>query len=168
MPGLTAEKAHELLSKVGISHQPGVYHSKSWGIRFDDSILDALEAIAKKCKNGKARLCLHPTSQDQEQQMLVALTKDCVDQVHFHPDKGETVLWVRGEAEHRTLDMSGKIQRVTPVGQSDFRYLHTPAGTPHHFVILSDTFMFWEFAKGPYGPTSTVPIHDFDEKAGVE
>ena len=164
MSGVTTEKAHQLLSKVGDSHLPGVYHSRAWGIRFDEGILDALEAIAKQSDNGKARLCLHPTPEDQEQQMLVALTKDCVDQIHFHPNKGETVLWVRGAAEHRTFDMSGKIQHVTLIGPSDFRYLHTPAGAPHHVVILSDVFIFWEFAKGPFGPNSTVPIHHFDEE----
>lgn len=168
MPRLSIEEAQTLLSKVGDSHLPGVYHSRAWGIRFDESILDALETIAKQSDNGKARLCLHPTPRDQEQQMLVALTKDCVDQVHFHPTKGETILWVRGTAEHRTFNMSGNTQQVTQVGPSDFRYLHTPAGVPHNVVVLSEVFIFWEFAKGPFGPKSTVPIHYFDKKCDVE
>ena len=164
---MTIEEAHQLLSKVGDSHMPGVYHSRSWGIGFEESILDALEAIAKQSENGKARLCLHPTPEDQEQQMLVALNKACIDQIHYHPDKGETVLWVRGAAEHRTFDMTGKILQKTVLGPADFRYLHTPAGVPHHVVIFSDVFIFWEFAKGPFGPNSTVPIYSFDEKFGV-
>lgn len=160
---MTIEEAHQLLSKLGDSHLPGVYHSHSWGIRFGEDVLDALEIIAKESENGKARLCLHPTPEDQEQQMLVVLNKACIDQIHYHPDKGETVLWVRGAGEHRTFDMSGKILHKTVLGSSDFRYLHTPAGVPHHVVILSDVFIFWEFAKGPFGPNSTVPINAFDE-----
>lgn len=164
---MTLEEAHQLLSEVGDSQLPGVYHSRSWGTRFDESIPDALAAIAKQSENGKARLCLHPTPDDQEQQMLVALDKECMDQIHLHPDKGETLLWVRGAAEHRTFDISGRILQETLLGPSDFQYLHTPAGVPHHVVILSDVFIFWEFAQGPFGPNSTVPVFSFDETSGV-
>lgn len=164
---MTLEEAYKLLSEIGDSHLPGVYHSRTWGIRFDENILDALEAIAKQGENGKARLCLHPTPGEQEQQMLVALSKACVDQIHFHPDKSETILWVRGAAEHRTFDKSGKIMQKTLLGLSDFRYLQTPVGVPHHVVILSDVFIFWEFARGPFGPKSTVPIHSFGKEFGV-
>jgi len=156
---MTIEKAHRLLSEVGVSRLPGVYHSRSWGIRFGEDVLDALEIVAKESENDKARLCLHPSPKDLEQQMLVALTKKCIDQIHFHPDKGESVLWVRGVAEHRTFDMSGTVLKKTQLGPSDFRYVHTPPGVPHHVVVLSEVFIFWEFAKGPFGPNSTVPVH---------
>jgi len=164
MPGMNSHEAHRILNGVANSNLPGVYHSRSWGTRLDESFLDALEVVAKESQNGKARLCMHPGPEDQEQQMLVALTKDCVDQIHFHPDKGETVLWVRGSAEHRTFDRSGAIVQRTGLGPTDFQYLHTPAGVPHHVVVLSEVFIFWEFGKGPFRQNSTVPVGSVDER----
>lgn len=168
MPGMNSREAHRILSGVADSHLPGVYHSRSWGIRLDESHLDALEVIAKESQNGKARLCMHPSPEDHEQQMLVTLSKDCVDQIHLHPEKGETVLWVRGSAEHRTFDKSGAIAQRTPLGPTGFQYLHTPAGVPHHVIVLSEVFIFWEFAKGPFHQDSTVPVYPFNERLGVK
>ncbi len=160
---MTSLEAHQILSGIADTQSPGVYHSRSWGIRFDNSILDALEVLAIESESGKSRLCLHPGPEDLEQQMLVALHKGCVDQIHVHPGKGETVLWVRGSAEHRTFDERGSIVQKTPLGPSGFGYLHTPAGVAHHVVVLSEVFIFWEFAKGPFGPNSTVPVYYFSE-----
>ncbi len=168
MPGLNSREAHRVLSSVADCHLPGVYHSRSWGIRLNESFLDALAIIAKESDNGKARLCMHPSPDDREQQMLVALTRDCVDQIHLHPDKGETVLWVRGSAEHRTFDKSGAIVQRTALGPLGFQYVHTPAGVPHHVVILSEVFIFWEFAKGPFGKNSTIPFNSFDKQMNTE
>ena len=156
-------RAKKILSTVAEARGPGVYHSRRWGIRFDESFVDALEVLAQESRNGKARLCLHPNKEDSEQQMLVALSKDCADEVHFHPWKGETVLWVRGEAEHRTFDEFGLIAEKTLLGPSDFKYLHTPAHVPHHVVVLTDTFVFWELAGGPFRSDSTRPFAPIEQ-----
>lgn len=161
---MTLNEAHQVLSEVADSHMVGVYHCRSWGTRFEENFVSALESVAMASQNGKARLCLHPAPNESQQEMLVVLTKDCVDQIHLHPDKGETVLWVKGSAEHRTFTMSGSIVQETLLGPSHYRYLHTPAGVPHHVVVKSDLFVFWEFARGPFGPNSTVPV-EFSEKS---
>ena len=150
--------AEHLLNSIATQTQPGVYHSDFWGQSVPDSIVSALETIARENPNRKARLCMHPTLEDENQQMLVALHKECVDTVHFHPRSAEAVVWVKGLADHFSYSAHGELDRSIRLGKGNAVYVSTPEGIPHNILILSDVFVFWEFSKGPFLKDSSIPF----------
>lgn len=154
---MNLSEAQLVLGEVARETLPGVFHAYSWGIKVGEDIFDALGVVSEASGNGKARLCLHPSPEETEQQMIVALSKACSDQIHFHPEKSETVIWVKGEAEHRKFDARGTLTESTLLGPSGHRYVHTPPRIPHHTVVKSEIVIFFEISKGPFGPNSTIP-----------
>ncbi len=150
--------ARDMLERLAVETGVGVFHAREWGMSIDGRIMEALSILASSAPNAKARLCMHPSTDDAEQQMLVALHRSCSDVIHLHPGKGETVVHVSGEAEHRMYDREGSITRVTELGPDAALYVQTPAGVAHNLIVRSDVFVFWEFARGPFRPGSTVPF----------
>ena len=150
-------EARSVLTALAEEATPGVFHCRSWGQNVDGKIVDALEVLAANEPSGKARLCMHPSTDDFEQQMLVAISGSCEDAVHFHPAKSETVVWVRGVAEHCIYDQQGAILRRTALGPEGALYVHTKPGVLHNVVVESEVLVFWEFARGPFAEGSTVP-----------
>ena len=158
MPKLSVQEALKNLSSIAEETTEGVFHCRSWGQNISKPILDSIEVLATGLEGGKSRLCLHPDTDDAEQQMLVAIQHGRVDPVHFHPDKNETLLWVKGTGEHRQYDSERSITQILPLGRRGYSYVNTPAGVYHHVVVLSEVLLFWEFSKGPFTSTSTVLI----------
>ncbi len=156
MSGLTLIEAHKELSSFAEMTSEGVYHCRSYGAQVGDATLEALRTIAEQSARGKARLCMHPSPEENEQQMLVAISRSCWDAVHFHPEKAETLIWVEGTGRHCSHSENGGNPKKTQLGPSSFGYVHTRAGVPHHVIVESDILIFWEFALGPFGPDSTI------------
>lgn len=161
---MTPDEARLRLLEIADETADGVFHCRSWGQALDSRAIDALEVIAAHEQSEKARLCMHPSTDEREQQMLVALSGACEDAIHHHPTKSETAIWVRGTATHLTYDEAGEILRETQLGPEDASYVHTEPGVLHNVVVRSDVFVFWEFALGPFVPGSTVP-HVFGERS---
>ncbi len=150
--------ARAALARFSVETSPGVFHARAWGMSLDQQIVEALAVMAASAPNAKARLCLHPSVDDIEQQMLVALHRSCDDAIHLHPDKGESVVVVSGFAEHRTYGRNGVTNQTTELGLDAALYVQTPAGVAHNLLVRSEVFVFWELARGPFRPGSTVPF----------
>ena len=158
MPGMTLDQAKSELETVADMVTEGVYHCRSWGNPLGSRTVDALGTLALFSRSGKARLCMHPSTTDAEQQMLVAISSTCADRIHLHPNKAETLLLVDGRGIHLTYDLDGTELRRTALGHDDFTYVNTQPGIPHHVLVESEVLIFWEFIRGPFGPDSTVFI----------
>lgn len=153
---MTPEEAKRKLSEFADETGTGVFHCRNWGQSISDQHVDALEALAAHL--GKARLCLHPSADDVEQQMLVAINRSFGDAIHYHPWKRETVILVRGSADHRTYDNQRKILRTVSLARGGSTYVNTEPGVSHHVVVSSRVLVFWELAQGPFSPGSTVRV----------
>lgn len=134
---------------------PGVYHAKSWGITLTSKDVEALIDKAKANPLGRARLCLHPSPDDVEQQMLIALTDQVPDPIHKHPSKREAILPVYGVAHHICYDDSGNTISRTRLESSAAIYCSSPLNTYHHLELETGVFVFWEFALGPFDTNAT-------------
>jgi cupin fold WbuC family metalloprotein len=153
---MTLDQAKSELETVADTVAEGVYHCRSWGNALDTGAVSALGTVALFSRSGKARLCMHPSTTDAEQQMLVAISSNCADRIHLHPNKAETLLLVEGRGVHVTYDLNGTELSRTTLGQDDFTYVNTQPGIPHHVLVKSKILIFWEFSRGPFGPDSTV------------
>ena len=145
------------LSDVAIETSPGVFHAREWGLRIGATLVEEVAAIALAHPQGRARLCMHPSVSDAEQQMLIALRGGSRDPIHRHPLKREALVPHLGAATYRTYDDAGLVTSVSPMGGGGLAYVSSPLDTYHALEVTSDVFVFWEFALGPFDRHSTVP-----------
>jgi cupin fold WbuC family metalloprotein len=136
---------------------PGVFHCHSWGLTVDPSIVEALTAEAKANQNNRARICMHPTVEDIEQQMLIVMVDNAVDVPHMHLHKREALIPIVGAAEYQTFDHRGVLLGRQVMGKDAAQYVSSPLGVYHRVVLKEPVFAFWEFALGPFTSGSTIP-----------
>lgn len=136
--------------------KPGVYHAPRWGECLNENTIDKLIDLAAATPNQLARLCLHPSPDCMEHQMLIAMSRTAPYPIHCHPAKNEAVLPVLGEALHLTYDADGLVVSENRLGRGSSIYLSTLAGVWHSMNAVTDWFVYWEMAPGPFDPSSTM------------
>lgn len=134
----------------------GVFHCQSWGMTLDYSVIEALTAEARANSSNRARICMHPTVDDLEQQMLIVMVDNAYDAPHKHPHKREALIPVVGAAEYQTFDNEGIFMDQLLMGEGGVRYVSSPLGVHHRVVLRTPVFAFWEFALGPFTGESTI------------
>jgi len=125
-------------------------------LRIGSAIVDEIAAIALASPLGRARLCMHPSASDSEQQMLIALRGGSRDPIHKHPRKREALVPYLGTAIYRTFDDAALHTSEDLIGGEGLAYVSSPLDTYHALEITSEVFVFWEFALGPFDRDSTV------------
>ena len=144
------------LRSIANESSSGVFHCYEWGMSLSSDALDSLIAVARASRDKRARLCMHPSIQDVEQQMLIVMVDDAEDSPHMHPQKREAMLPVAGAARYEIFDDSGTLVDSRLLGPGGLMYVSSPVGVYHRLVLLGPVFAFWEFAQGPFDSQSTV------------
>ena len=135
---------------------PGVFHATAWGQPLDENLLELLIEKAKVNSNRKARLCLHPTSDELLQVTYLAFSSPYSDKVHKHPHRPEVVIPIHGIARHSTFDLEGRILSSQVLDGSNPVAKSTQVNSWHALEVLSESFVMIEIGTGPFVPTSTV------------
>ena len=75
------------LGKSGsiIETNPGVFHLRAWGEQLGENLIELLIELANTQSNHEARLCLHPSPDEQLQVTYLAFTRPYTDKIHKHP-----------------------------------------------------------------------------------
>ena len=156
------------LDEIAIETGPGVFHCRSWGLTLSHEVVNLLIDEARANVRRRARLCLHPSQDDVEQQMLIVLVDGATDPAHKHPDKREALLPILGQASYQTFDDVGHLSSETRLSAGESIYVSSPVGVFHRLVLRGPIFAFWEFASGPFHPSSTVRASWIDSITGCE
>ena len=135
---------------------PGVFHATAWGQPLEENLLDLLIERAKLNSNRKARLCLHPTSDEILQVTYLAFSSPYSDKVHKHPHRPEVVVPILGIARHSTFDLEGRILRSQVLDGNNPVANSTQKDSWHALEVLSESFVMIEIGTGPFTSTSTV------------
>lgn len=146
-----------ILDEIATKTSAEVFHCTTWGVALPATVVDELIAVASENPRQRARLCMHPSADDVEQQMLIVMGEAAHDAAHRHETKRETMVPIRGLARYQTFDATGNVTGSVLLGDDHLMYLSSPLNTFHALQILTPWFAFWEFAKGPFTPTSTIP-----------
>jgi cupin fold WbuC family metalloprotein len=137
---------------------PGVFHAKNWGQSLEEDLLNQLIERAKTNSNRKARLCLHPTSDEILQVTYLAFSRPYADRIHKHPHRPEVVIPVVGEARHTSYDHGGRALESRILSGANPVAVSTQAETWHALEVISEFFVMVEIGTGPFISTSTVYI----------
>lgn len=135
---------------------PGVFHAAAWGQPLEENLLELLIESAKMNSNRKARLCLHPTSDEILQVTYLAFSSPYSDKVHKHPHRPEVVIPIHGQARHSTFDLEGRILRSQVLDGNNPVANSTQIDAWHALEVLSESFVMIEIGTGPFTSTSTV------------
>jgi cupin fold WbuC family metalloprotein len=123
----------------------------------DDEIAFLKERAAENPRL-RCRLCLHPSPDASQHEMLIVHHRSCYVRPHRHTRNGETLVVIEGEALGFTFDDRGGVEEAmrlsTPGSGGRFSYI-MPAGVWHGMVILSEWLVFVETAPGPFEREAT-------------
>lgn len=146
-----------ILDEIAIRTHSEVFHCRQWGIALPSGAVDELIQVAGENDRLRARLCMHPTTDDRNHQMLIAMSKLADDIPHSHPEKRECLVAVRGSADHVTYNALGDVVGTIRLAPDETAYLGVNAGVIHSLRAVTDWFVFWEFVPGPFSETSSIP-----------
>lgn len=144
-----------LLDQISIRKMENVFHAKTWGLNWGNELINELKQVANQNKDHRARLCLHPSINDEHQEMLIVMNNLAIEKPQRRTIGFDTKLVLEGKAKLNFFDASAKFLRFINLGGSDFLYTHTNTDEFHALEIISEWFVFLEILKGPFTPETT-------------
>lgn len=117
------------------------------------AMIDYLKTVAATIPARRARLCAHPDTEAEQQDMLIVSHRETYVAPHRHLTKSETMLVLDGLADAYLFEPDGTLASVMPMGPlSSGRtfFYRMPAGRFHGLRIESEFLTFVESTKGPF------------------
>ncbi|MCC7205180.1 MAG: WbuC family cupin fold metalloprotein [Phycisphaeraceae bacterium] len=118
--------------------------------------LERLTREARTAPLGRARLCLHRSTRDAIQEMVIAFRRDSLVRPHRHPERCESVHVIRGKGVVLIFDDTGKVTRridLAALGQArqcEHWMYRLCEGLWHTLVPMSDDLVIHEASQGPF------------------
>ncbi len=145
-----------------------VYHNKNPISVCDAATIAFLKAEAAASPLHRARLCLHRSSDDAVNEMLIAITRDLIVRPHRHPGKTESFLVVDGDLDLVVFDDEGGAEAVIAMGPpGQGRVFHHRLSEPkwHSLLVKTEFAVFVETTCGPFrsGGAEFAPFAPADE-----
>ena len=123
----------------------------------DHKTIDDLILKAKKSSRHMARLLMHLSHENPVQEMLIALTRDCLVMPNQSVGKSESLQLIKGEMLLVIFSEDGKIKNSIRMGtpKTKLNFLYRLSNTPWHTMIpLSDIVIVHEVLQGPFEASS--------------
>lgn len=125
-----------------------------------DQKLSELKLAAKSSPANRARINIHRRSDDLVQEMVIALTKNCIFQPHRHRNKSESFHIIEGEMFIMLFNNDGKLTDLILLSalaqqakNCDFkigRYYRLDAPHWHSVLPITELVIFHETTTGPF------------------
>ncbi len=137
---------------------PDVFVLKEKTYVVDRRIIEWLKSKALASPTRRARICLHETSDEIVQEMIIAVHKTSFVPPHYHPYKEETFNVMEGKASMLIFSADGKITEkyelsaLTSLEQksADSYFYRVKRNTIHGLVLKTEWLIFHEVTSGPY------------------
>ena len=121
-----------ILNSIAIQKSPEVFHAKNWGLNWGDGLINELKLVALKSEIKRARLCLHPDSNEIHQEMLIVMHKNVIELPQKRTVGFDTKIIIEGEAKFKYYSQEGVVTREFLLGMNHSRYIHTCNDEFHH------------------------------------
>ncbi|MEO1206512.1 MAG: WbuC family cupin fold metalloprotein [Pseudomonadota bacterium] len=141
------------------AESPEVYYSNLSIGRVDNEVLNFLKERASETKRGRCRLCLHPTPDAIQQEMVIVMRGDSYVRPHAHVGKGETLLVLDGQATAPIFSEDGAIVdaiSLGPTGSGRTFFYRMPEQVYHGLWISTDWLVYVETTIGPFSRDATL------------
>lgn len=149
----------------------------------DGELLQTLRDMAKAAPLKRSRYCLHRSSEDPIQEMVIAFARGSYVRPHRHNGKSESFHILEGLLQVILLDDDGRVMRRIPLGPpgSGRPSVYRISCNAWHYVLIeSESVIFHETTNGPFIPgqtefatwapdgTDNVAVADFVERLQQE
>lgn len=119
----------------------------------DDALIDRTIARARRAPRGRARVLLHPSSDDLFHEMVIALPRESCDVPHINFKSGKSFHVLRGEMAVMVFADDGSEVLPIRLGEasaSPNRMVRLNEPRWHTIIPLSDRVVFVEAILGPF------------------
>lgn len=124
----------------------------------DTSLLDSIEAQAKRSERLRMNYNLHDSLDAKAQRLLNALEPGTILPIHRHRHTAETYILLRGKMDVLFYDESAEIVARHTLEPTSGNYgIHIPAGQWHTIEVHTSSVLF-EVKDGPYTPLASEDI----------
>lgn len=148
-----------LLARFSRQTSTDVFHALNWGMTWGVELVEELKEVAARSDRGRARLCFHPSTNDQHHEMLIVMSRTAIERPQRRTIGFDTKVVVEGRARLRYYSDDGEPTRAVELGGEYARYVHTCSNEFHSLLICSDWFVFLEILKGPFDSRTTEFAH---------
>lgn len=141
-------------------------------IHVDLAVAELLET-ARRDRGRDIRICLHQSSADPVQEMLIAHSRAVYHPPHRHPGRVERVRVISGRGVAVGFDDRGRVTGTISMSADSLRAIWFEPRSFHAIIPLSDNFITHEIVDGPFiagGSTQCAPwapTRD-DSEGGIE
>jgi len=137
---------------------PDVFSVKGPFITASSQDIDELKLAALQSRRRRARLCAHPSTENQIHEMLIAFASDSYVRPHRHTNKSESFHVVEGEADVILFSDEGRVTDVISLGNMSSGksfYYRMNDSLFHTLRIRFTSFVIHETTNGPLNPANT-------------
>ena len=123
----------------------------------DEQLIDRLVAGLASAPRGRFRICLHRSTHEAVQEMVIACRTGSYSRPHRHPAAATSAAILRGRLRFFIFDDRGVITKslVLGGGGNATRIVRLSEGVWHMAIAVSDVAVFHEVNTGPFRPESS-------------
>ena len=137
---------------------PDVFKNTENFIAINHEWLIRLKEEAHKSSKRLSRLCMHTSTDDRVQEMLIAFCRDCLIPLNQNFGKSESLIVIEGEMLLILFDEKGNVVNRIKMGTRDsgrpFMYRLCSASW-HTMIPLSECVIVHECIEGPFVKSQT-------------
>ncbi len=137
---------------------PEVFQATGGIVQVKAEQLDAVKAAASASSRHRARLCLHPGSDDTLHEMLIVLNRETYIRPHRHATKCESFHIIEGELDIVLFQEDGTVHDVVRMGPyaTGKTFCYRLMEPLFHTVVVRTAYaLFHEITNGPFDATAS-------------
>lgn len=126
--------------------------------RFSQLEIDECVSGIEQSPTLRARVCMHPNTEDRMQEMFIAFSGRTYVRPSFHT-KDESFHMLEGRGKYLFFDESGNVTRDVRLGTYDSQlpfYCRIPTHQVHSLVLYTEHAMAHEVVAGPFERANTL------------
>ena len=119
----------------------------------DEQLIDELKQRAAASPTGRFRLCLHQSTDEVVQDMLIVHCRENYSRPHRHPESAVSLKIIEGELAVLLFDDQGEVTRTMelgPHGGGKAVCVRLAPGVWYATLCRSEMVVFYETKQGPF------------------
>ncbi|MBT3295615.1 MAG: cupin fold metalloprotein, WbuC family [Verrucomicrobia bacterium] len=133
---------------------PGAFFNRDRVCAVDATLIERLKTEALRSPLGRFRLCMHHSTSDPMQDMIIVHRRGNYSRPHYHPNAAMSYTMIEGRMDILLFDDAGSVTERVRMGchgdpESDAVGIRLAAGTVYTPVCLTEAAVFHETLSAP-------------------
>jgi cupin fold WbuC family metalloprotein len=133
-----------------------VYFNQSSLIKIDENVIDSIKRKARENENGKYRLCLQHSPQDNLHEMFIVRKKGDYGRPDKHLYTTESHTIVDGAMLVIIFEDDGQIREIFEASKEHYHTYRIDTNIYHMQIPLTEQIVYYEVKLGPFTDESNI------------